>query len=172
MVVADDGDGTGVAGPVPAAAFAVVVGCVRIQAGAAVARVAFARLFGFGGFLSFRFLPGFGLPLRPFPGRNSPRSPPGGFAQFPGFGASASNTGLLSFHCPFCLLRSLLPGFAFPIGGAVTRAAAHDTEEDGETRGDQGPNPNRFPFEPHAFLTAQHMRGTREAQPKAANLIR
>lgn len=131
MVVADDGDGACVVRPVPAAAFAVVVGCVRIQAGAAVARITFTRFFGFGRFLSFRLFPGLGLPLRPFPGRNSPRALPGGFAQFPGFGAM-SETGLSPFCGPFSVLRSLLPGCAFETRRAVIRPTAHDAEKDGQ----------------------------------------
>ncbi len=60
VVVADDYHEAGVVGTVAAAAFAVVVRGVRVEAGAAVIGVAFAR-FGFFGFDSFRFFACFGL---------------------------------------------------------------------------------------------------------------
>ena len=107
MVFADNGDVAGVVGPVPAAAFAVVVGCVRVQAGTGVARVAFACFFGFRGLLSIRFFPGFG---------------------------AMSETDLPPFRGPFSPPRGRLPSFAFELRRAVIRPAAPNAEKDGEAR--------------------------------------
>jgi hypothetical protein len=75
MVFADDRHGPGVVGAVTAAAFAVVVGRVRIEAGATVVGVAFTRFrfFGFGG---FEFFSCFGSFPRALPGRDLSRVPP------------------------------------------------------------------------------------------------
>jgi hypothetical protein len=64
MVFADDGDRPRVLRPVTATAFAVIVGGVRIEAGAAVIGIAFGGFFAFFGFERFPFT-GFG-PLRFF----------------------------------------------------------------------------------------------------------
>ncbi len=89
VIFPNDRDFTRVVRPVPASAFAVVVGGVRIQAGAFIIRVAFGS-FGWGFFFGFPFFGPFAfqrflLPFFPSLAREGdhPRPPPRRFAPFP-----------------------------------------------------------------------------------------
>ena len=114
MVVSDHGNRAGVIGAIAAAAFAVVVGGIRIEAGAAVAGIAFAR-FRFAG---FRFFERFGFFASAFTRRKLPGT---SACRFDTQSAPACCCAPFAYCCPprfpkpLPLLRfqgSLLPGFA------------------------------------------------------------
>jgi len=124
VVVAHDFNRSRVVRPVAAAAFAVVVGDIGIEAGAAVVGIAFAR-FGFRRFFpffGFLLLPGFFFPCflagecaRFAPGLAPPRFPP-----FPRFGLAKLCSFLPGFPRRF-LLGFLLDGTRFRTPSAASK---------------------------------------------------
>jgi hypothetical protein len=111
VIVADDRYGAGVTRAVAAASFAVIVGGIWVETGAAVAGIAFAR-FSFGGFFGFCFFACFGSFTRPLAYRDSSCAAARLYAPFPGidsprFPPAALFGGSASFQC------HVLPRFLF-----------------------------------------------------------
>jgi hypothetical protein len=137
--------GAGVLRAVAAAARAVVVRCVRIETGAAVVGVAFARLygtalFGFPLFPLLLFLPfclfpfsklsGFGTSV--FTGRFAAGSPPRGLAALPRFRPARFAGAPLACRFSRRCLSGFLLSFGFRIGAAANSGQRDSTN--GKTR--------------------------------------
>ncbi len=154
MVFSNHCDRAGVLGTIAAATFAVVIRGVRIEAGAAVARIAFAGFrfpffgfFGFDRFPFFRFDLGGFLPHLPS-SCLTPRRSPRGLPPLPRF-CPARFASKALFPAPFCrnpcLARSL-SSFLFAAGvraRPTARPDQHDAKDDHTCQ-----DPHSFSFIP------------------------
>jgi len=148
VVGADDYHRPGVLGTVAAAAFAIVVGGVGIEAGAAVVGVAFAR-FRFSFFFSVFF---FGFFLRScFFASALPRPAPRFFAPFLGHDPPQPPP----FRFPVGFPRCLLPHFSLGIFGIGVRATAGESQQQAEQK-KRHCRSGRFQNEPHEFPGAAY----------------
>ena len=130
MVGADDYHRPRVIGTVAAAAFAVVVGGVGIEAGAAVVGVAFARFHLFFGFFFFGFFPRSCFFASAFPRGVRPRPAPRFFVPFLGHDPPQP----LPFRFPVGFPRCLLPRFPLGILGVGIGAAANESQQQAEQK--------------------------------------
>jgi len=130
-IFADDGHRAGVLRTVPASAFTVVIGGIRIETGTAVVGIAFAGRFGFGCFFGFCFqcllLPGFGAGTLTC--RCATSLPPGCQTAFPRCRSARLASKLPFFRRPG-FSRCLLPGFALWIARVGVGAASGQRQND------------------------------------------
>jgi len=134
VVFSDDGNRPGVLRPIAAAAFAVVVVGVGVEAGARVVGIAFGSFFGFGGFFfglsRFGRRPSFGLTLftslPPLHGAHVGSLPCSAFRSTPQL------TGALALLAQFGSFPSLLNIARFTRPVAFVRSASGSHRKEGQ----------------------------------------